>query len=103
MQGGGRVGGGEESTHFFALAPLAPFDHSADSASSFFAFSEAALLAAASAFLALPETFLVFSPFLPAIVEALSFGLWWRGTACRNGSKRVERLAAQDSQGDKVK
>lgn len=52
-------------THFFALAFLDPFDHSASSTAAFFESSAAFLLAAASAFLACPAAFLLFSPAPP--------------------------------------
>lgn len=56
----------QSSSHFFALL-LDPFCHSADSAASRFESSAAAFCAAASALRALPTTFLLFSPFFPAM------------------------------------
>ena len=49
---------------YFLESSFAPFDHSLSSSLAFFASWTAALPAAASAFLALPAAFLVFSPFV---------------------------------------
>lgn len=59
----------KEIVYFFALL-FAPLPHSSSSAAALFWFSTADFAAAASAFLAFPDAFLVFSPaaFLPAIL-----------------------------------
>lgn len=53
---------------YFLELLLAPLFHFSSSAAATFASCSAAFFAAASAFRALPATFLEFSPFLPAIV-----------------------------------
>jgi len=56
MRGTGRM--------YFLESSFAPLAHSLSSSLAFFASCTAALPAAASAFLALPAAFLVFSPFV---------------------------------------
>lgn len=71
--GAGKLGSKGRESHFLALL-FAPLFQSFSSSCAFFAFSVAAFWAAASAFFALPATFLVFSPaaFLPAMFAVLS-------------------------------